>query len=106
MIGAMTKNNHCPGAVLMLTVVLSRPLTHPIRRLAGIVSVASLAKFSTFTGEFAKKCRGDEIGGRATSVAGLALSVRAAIVRLQKRPSVFMFVKAQTLRAPSVMKIN
>ena len=74
------------SAALMVAFVLSRRLTHPIRRLTAVANEASLANFSAINKELAEKDRGDEIGELARSVERLAVSLRAAIGRLQKKP--------------------
>ena len=74
------------SAVLLIAFLLSRRLTHPIRRLTSVANEASLANFSAINRELAEKDRGDEIGELARSVERLAVSLRAAIGRLQKKP--------------------
>ena len=74
------------SAVLIIAFVLSRRLTQPIRHLTSIANEASLARFSAVDGGLTEKGRGDEIGELARSVERLAVSLRVALKRLQKKP--------------------
>jgi methyl-accepting chemotaxis protein len=72
--------------VLVAAYILSSRLTRPIRRLIGIANEASLANFSAVDGNMAEKDRSDEIGELARSLERLAVSLRVAMGRLQKKP--------------------
>ncbi len=74
------------SVVLVIAYVLSRRLTGPIQRLTGIANEASLANFSALDTDMAEKYRSDEVGELARSVERLAVSLRVAIGRLQKKP--------------------
>lgn len=72
-------------AVLLVAALLSRRLTRPLRRLTRIANEASLANFAAINKDTLAKDRNDEIGELARSVERLAVSLRVAIGRLQKK---------------------
>ena len=72
-------------AVLLVAALLSRRLTRPLRRLTRIANEASLANFAAIDKDTLAKDRNDEIGELARSVERLAVSLRVAIGRLQKK---------------------
>lgn len=89
---AATNRNAIVMLVATLSVVLvvaygvSRRVSQPIERLTRIANEASLANFSAVEGNMSEKDRSDEIGELARSVERLAVSLRVAMGRLQKKP--------------------
>ncbi len=74
------------SVVLIVAYALSRRLARPIQRLTGIANEASLANFSAIDKNMVEKYRSDEVGELARSLERLAVSLRVAIARLQKKP--------------------
>ncbi len=74
------------SVVLVVAYLVSRRIAQPIQRLTRIANEASLANFSAVDGHMSEKDRGDEIGELARSVERLAVSLRVAMGRLQKKP--------------------
>jgi methyl-accepting chemotaxis protein len=71
--------------VLVIAYILSRRLTRTLRHLTGIANEASMANFSALNAKIAGVDRSDEIGELARSVERLAVSLRVAMGRLQKK---------------------
>ena len=71
--------------VLVIAYILSRRLTRTLRHMTGIANEASMANFSALNAKIAGVDRSDEIGELARSVERLAVSLRVAMGRLQKK---------------------
>jgi methyl-accepting chemotaxis protein len=70
--------------VLIVSVVLSKRLTRPIRRLTAMANEASMANFDALNADIPGHDRRDEVGELTRSVERLAVSLRVALGRLQR----------------------
>ena len=73
------------AVVIIVALVLSRRMTRPLRRLTAIANEASMAHFDALNAKIVATDRKDEVGELARAIERLAVSLRVAIQRLQKR---------------------